>query len=136
MNPATLLTASCIAPVRVSSALPGLHLERVVIRPAPIWLTRLWGRSVSAMTLRTSIYIRADRLNADPADLGRLILHELVHVHQWSRLGFVRFLWRYLAGYCGGRLTGLSHQDAYRAIPLEVEARQTANQLQRPAGPV
>lgn len=136
MNPITLLTASGIPPVRVSSALPGLNLQRVVIRPAPAWLTRVWGRAISAMALRTTIYIRPDTLQTDPSKLGPLIVHELIHVHQWLQLGVVRFLWRYLAGYLRGRLTGLSHQDAYRAIPLEVEAREVADRLQGPVGPV
>jgi hypothetical protein len=48
----------------------------------------------------------------------------------------VRFLWRYLSGYLRGRFTGLSHQDAYRAIPFEVEARQLASQIEGPIGPI
>jgi len=37
-----------------------------------------------------------------------------------------RFLWRYLGAYLRGRAGGLSHQQAYNAIPLEVEARNLA----------
>ena len=88
------------------------------------------------MTLRTTIYVRADLLEAAPSLLGPLLVHELVHSQQWARLGVVRFLWKYVAGYVGGRLTGLSHQDAYRAISIEVEAREIAAQLQGPVGPL
>jgi uncharacterized protein DUF4157 len=55
-----------------------------------------------------------------------LLAHELVHVRQWRELGAGRFLWRYLGAYLRGRATGLGHQRAYEAIPLEVEARELA----------
>jgi hypothetical protein len=113
-----------------------VDLEQVTIRPAPAWLTWLWGKAVSAMTLRTNIYIRSGVLEEAPSILGPLIVHELVHVQQWKQLGVVRFLGKYVAGYIGGRLTGLPHQDAYRAIPIEIEAREIAAQLQGPVGPV
>jgi hypothetical protein len=136
VNPTALLTASGISPALVTLKLPGVNLEQVVIRPAPTWLVRLWGKTISAMALRTTIYIRPDTLDSDPSALGPLIVHELVHVHQWAQLGVVGFLWSYLSGYVGGRLAGLSHQDAYRAIPSEVEAREIANQIQGPVGPL
>lgn len=136
MNPALLLTASGISPVQVSVALDGLDLALVEIRSAPVRLTRLWGGAVGAMTLGTKVYVRPDLLDTDPAKLGPLIVHELVHVHQWAQLGVLRFLWRYLAGYLKGRFAGLSHQSAYRAIPFEVEARQIASRMEGPIGPV
>jgi hypothetical protein len=135
VNPKTLLTASGISPDHVAFALPGIDFGQIVIRSAPSWLTRLWGKAVSAMTLRTTIYIRSDVLEAAPSVLGPLIVHELVHVQQWKQFGVVRFLWKYVAGYFGGRLTGLPHRDAYRVIPIEVEAREIANQLQGSIGP-
>jgi hypothetical protein len=136
VNPTTLLTASGIPPAEVAAALPGVDLGSVDVHRASRWLARLWGRDISAMTLHTTIYVRADVLDRDPAVLGPLIVHELAHVQQWSRLGMVRFLWNYLSGYVRGRLTGLSHRAAYRAIPLEVEAREVAHQLRGPFGPV
>ena len=132
MNPTTLLAAAGILPAKIGAALPGLVLDRVVIRPAPVWLARVWGKPVSAMAIRNTIYFRPDILDRDPSDLGPLLVHELVHVHQWSQLGFFRFLWQYVSGYLRGRLTGLSHRDAYRAIPIEVEARELTNQLLGP----
>lgn len=54
---------------------------------------------------------------------GGLIAHELVHVRQWRQLGATRFLVRYLGAYGKGRWRGLGHRAAYKAIPLEVEAR-------------
>jgi Domain of unknown function (DUF4157) len=76
---------------------------------------------VSAMTLGRLIVLRRDHA-ADEA----LLAHELVHVRQWRELGAPRFLWRYLGAYTRSRLAGLTHQQAYEAIPLEVEARHLA----------
>ena len=135
MKPATLLNASGISPGQVSSALGSLDLDHVNIRPAPAWLTWLWGRGISAMAIRTTVYIRAESFDLDPSRLGRLVVHELVHVHQWLQMGVLMFLWRYMVGYLRGRLTGLGHQDAYRTIPIEVEARQIAGRLEGLAHP-
>ena len=60
------------------------------------------------------------------ADDEQLMRHELVHVRQWRELGVVRFLGQYLGAYFRGRWNGQSHWDAYRRIPLEVEAEQEA----------
>ena len=57
-----------------------------------------------------------------------LLRHEVEHVHQWRRLGLVRFLWRYVGAYTRGRLRGYDHWGAYRRIPLEVEAEWAARQ--------
>lgn len=76
---------------------------------------------VAAMTVGRVILLRSDH-----ADDTALLAHELVHVRQWRELGAVRFLWRYLGAYARSRLSGLSHQRAYEAIPLEVEARSLA----------
>jgi hypothetical protein len=76
---------------------------------------------VAAMTFGPVILLRRDHRH-DTA----LLAHELVHVRQWRELGAPRFLWRYLGAYLRGRWSGLNHDAAYRAIPLEVEARDLA----------
>ncbi len=43
-----------------------------------------------------------------------LLRHELVHVHQWRRLGVPGFLRRYLGSYLRWRLRGSGHWAAYR----------------------
>ncbi len=53
--------------------------------------------------------------------------HEQEHLRQWRDLGIGRFAWQYLGAYARGRTKGLGHRDAYRAIPLEVEARDAAD---------
>ena len=61
----------------------------------------------------------------------RLLRHELVHVEQWRRYGAVGFLRRYLGAYLRARWHGHNHREAYRRIPLEVEADQRSG----PPGP-
>ena len=57
---------------------------------------------------------------------AELMRHEREHVRQWRRLGWVRFLARYVGAYLRHRLRGHSHWGSYRRIPLEVEASWTA----------
>jgi len=61
------------------------------------------------------------------ADDPHLMRHEQEHLRQWRDLGIPRFAWQYLGAYVRGRMKGLRHGDAYRAIPLEVEARDAAD---------
>jgi hypothetical protein len=74
-----------------------------------------------AITLGNVIVVRRHAASDE-----RLLRHEEEHVRQWRQLGMVGFLRRYLGSYLGGRLHGLGHWDAYRRIPLEVEAEQAA----------
>lgn len=57
-----------------------------------------------------------------------LLAHEAEHVRQWQELGRWGFLRAYLGAYVRGRRAGLGHQGAYRAIPLEREARIAAGE--------
>jgi hypothetical protein len=100
---------------------PALDVERARVVPVP-WLPL----GVAGMTLGRYVLLR----RSHTADRG-LLAHELVHVRQWRELGVPRFLWRYLSAYFAGRARRLGHQQAYRAIPLEVEARTLAD---RPGG--
>lgn len=90
-------------------------------RPARVVVVPWLPPGTAAMTLGHTILMRRRHLGDAP-----LLDHEMVHVRQWEDLGVPRFLWRYLTAYGQGRARGLSHQAAYRAIPLEVEARETA----------
>ncbi len=60
-----------------------------------------------------------------------LLAHELVHVRQWKELGTRRFLRSYLSDFVKGLKTHRSWRVAYRAIGLEVEARDLANEWQK-----
>lgn len=71
----------------------------------------------SAITIGPVISLRRRAAGSE-----RLLRHEHVHVQQWRRLGVVGFLRRYLGAYLRWRLHGHGHWDAYRRIPLEIEA--------------
>lgn len=125
MNAGQVLRAGGIDAVRVRLLVDPVDPDQVVVRSAPSLMRRFWGRGITAMTL-------PNRIIVDPAVMtgrkgpGSLLVHELIHVRQWGELGVIRFLWRYLSAYLGGRLQGLGHRAAYLAIPLEVEARAAA----------
>ena len=97
--------------------------DSVVIGAAPRWLTKLWGSDTAAMTLSRRIYV-GDKVLRKIADgkAAKLLKHESVHVDQWQRHGRIAFLARYLSDYVRGRVAGLSHSAAYRAIAFEKEA--------------
>lgn len=80
------------------------------------------------MTLPWAIYVRSDVLVGDRTALARLLRHELVHVRQWAEFGAIGFIRRYLGAYVAGRRSGMSHDAAYRAIPLEREAQEVVGE--------
>jgi len=98
--------------------------EQVWLRSATAVMMRFWGSGIQALTVRRWIFVDPRLLNGDRAKLSLLIIHELVHVRQWSDLGVIGFLSSYLGSYLRGRRDGLNHRDSYRAIDLEVEARE------------
>ena len=101
-------------------------IDAVPIRRAPRWMVRAWRGDVAAMTLPFGIFVRPESLAGDRSALANMIQHELVHVRQWKELGIVKFLWRYLTDYWQGRRRGLGHDEAYRQISFEQEARRIA----------
>ena len=96
------------------------RLASVTIRPVPSWLARMWGRGTDAMTVRNMIFASQSALEriAD-GDALVLLSHEAVHAEQWREYGVVGF---YLGDYLRGRVLGLPHHAAYRAIRFEREA--------------
>ncbi|HEX4904554.1 MAG TPA: hypothetical protein VFU93_03815 [Acidimicrobiales bacterium] len=71
----------------------------------------------SAITIGPVISVRRHAAASE-----RLLRHEQVHVAQWRRLGVAGFLLRYVGAYLRWRVHGHGHWDAYRRIPLEIEA--------------
>ena len=49
-------------------------------------------------------------------------VHEMTHVQQIERVGWVRFYLSYLAYYLAGRIAGKKQMQAYYEIPYEVDA--------------
>lgn len=78
----------------------------------------------SGMTLGRTVLLRHDH---DRTGTSPLLAHELEHVHQFHRLGAVRFVSTYVADYVRQLARLRSHRGAYRAIGLEVSARAAAS---------
>lgn len=100
--------------------------DRVDLRPAPGWMLAVWRGPVVAMTVMNRIFVNPRVLSGDQLDFGPLLVHELVHVRQWTEAGPVRFMARYVSDYVKARLSGCDHDTAYRRIRYEVEARRIA----------
>lgn len=101
----------------------GVEPNAVWVRLAPWWLRVFWREPFAAITAPWGIYLRHEPNTHEPDSLRRLLLHELVHVAQWRRMGVRRFLVAYLGGYLKQRRAGLNPLEAYATIPLEQEAR-------------
>jgi len=124
------VTAEVLESVALWAAVLPISPDEVVVRDAPAWMRSLWARDVRAMTIGSTIYVDPDFVNgATPNAMSRLMVHELIHARQWRMLGPVRFVFGYLQDYLSGRLAGRSHDEAYRAIEHEVEARETARSI-------
>lgn len=104
-----------------------IAVRDIPLRVAPPWLQRTWRGDVAAMTLPWVIYLSPSAfIRVRAGEAGRLLAHESAHLDQWRRLGVVRFGLRYGWDYARGRIAGLPHDTAYRAISLEREARTAA----------
>ena len=127
MNAAELLADREWDSLRLRLLVYPVQPESVRVLPAPRVLRRIWGEGIRAMTLRHTIFVDPPVLGGTMVGSRSLLVHELVHVRQWFELGVLGFLWRYLAGYLRGRLSGMGHREAYLGIELEVEARRLAD---------
>ncbi len=108
------------------SQLGTVRPEKVRVHIAPRVLTLIWGRTTAAMTVRSTILIDRALLERPGERLATLIAHELIHVRQWQEKGVLLFLLTYIRQYLLARVRGASHDVAYRAIGMEVEAREGA----------
>jgi hypothetical protein len=89
---------------------PGVDLGTVdVVADA----TLPWPKARRAITLGSKVYVRNGFNQRLTRDL-RLMLHELVHVDQYRRLGMPGFIWAY------GKALGKG--GSYRKNLLEIEA--------------
>lgn len=129
MNAARALARAGFDGDEVSDVVWPARPERIWLRTASPLVTRLWPEGIVAMTFRQLILVDPDLLRGDPVRLGRVTVHELVHVRQFHDLGLLEFLRRYLGDYLRGRWSGLSHSEAYRSIGLEEEARRVTSRL-------
>ena len=93
----------------------------------------LTGASVpggaDAITIGHSIRTAGD----NPGDA--LIGHEMQHVYDIENVGGIPFYGSYLADYLGGRISGKSHDDAYRSVYWEERAYNVGDNYQQGARP-
>jgi len=97
------------------------HVPEVLTREVSLVEVPVLAPGADAMTLGHTVLMRRGH-----AASQRLLAHELVHVQQWSQLGVVGFLRRYLVAYAKNLIRLRNHHAAYLAIPLEEEARGRA----------
>lgn len=92
----------------------------------PWWLRPFVRKNVVAITLGRRIYVQRP-----PAELERLIRHELAHVRQVNRHGLLLFLLRYGVEFLRGLWRERSVERAYRAISFEREAYEAEEPIIR-----
>ena len=99
-------------------------------------LTDLVG--VHGITFGRRIFIKPQILSLNQNNLLRLpedlAAHEITHVLQYSRIGFVGFFYKYLTDYWRNlskkkKWNSDSRHEAYLEIPFEIEARKVAAQF-------
>jgi Domain of unknown function (DUF4157) len=93
----------------------------VVVEGYPWWLRPFLMGDVVAITLAHHIYLQPNPKRSEKA-LQQLLWHELAHVRQVDRHGFLRFLLRYGWDFARAFVRERNFNRAYRAIPFEVEA--------------
>lgn len=128
------LSAAGLDSALLRKLMPRVDPDHVMVRVAHPWFSALWGKRIVGVCMAWGIYVRPHieeihRRGEQPARIGRLIAHELMHLEQWRRLGALGHGVQYVGDYLRGRVAGQSHWEAYRAIRLEREARQAARLL-------
>jgi hypothetical protein len=106
-----------------SRLLPVIEETRARVRIGFPWWLRPWlARDVAAITLGRTIFVSKKFAERAPAQMERLLRHELAHVRQVLRLGLVRFLWQYVSEFARHYRRLRSVHQAYLAISFEIEA--------------
>lgn len=98
--------------------------DTVNVWPASRFVRRFWRAGIQGVTHGRLIFVAPEMMKGDPDRLGRLVVHELVHVRQYLAAGYVRFLTSYLKEYWMGRIGGMTPRDAYLNVTHEREARE------------
>jgi hypothetical protein len=111
------------------SRIAPVNPDTINIWPASPLFRLFWRKGIEGVTYWRYVVVDADVLRGDRERLSRLVIHELVHVRQFSTVGYLPFVFSYVREYLSGRLRGLSGYDAYRAISFEREARELTAQI-------
>lgn len=130
-----ILWSSGIDPAGLAELMPRVDPARVQVKVASKLFRRFWAKGIAAVALPTGIFVQPTvmdrfRSGAEPERSGRLIVHELMHIEQWRRLGAIRHVTQYVGDYLRRRFRGFGHWEAYQAIRLEQEARDAASQVE------
>ena len=92
---------------------------------------------IHGITIGKNIFIKPSLLSIDTefAKINtELAAHEIAHVLQYRREGFIKFLYKYLRSYRRNlkdkqNWNDFSRHEAYLEIPYEIEAREIAAQF-------
>ena len=131
---ADMIHPAGIDPAILNDFMPRVDPERVTVRVASPLFRRFWAKGIAAVTLPNGVFVQPSvmkrfRRGTNPDRVAKLIIHELMHLEQWRRLGGLRHSTQYMYDYLRNRRSGGKHWDSYRAIRLEIEARAVAAYL-------
>ena len=100
------------------------HLDPALARRVRVAKIPLLPGRYVGVTLGPLVVLQTD----EPVDgTSALLAHELVHVRQWQQQGAARFIADYVASFATELWRCRRWNEAYRAIPAEVEARTEAS---------
>lgn len=131
MNAGRILRRAGFDSEHLRATLSPVDPDRVNVWPASRWMRLFWRKGISGVTIRKWVFVNPELMRGDPQRLGRLVIHELVHVKQVRQQGYVRFSLRYIFEYGWGIVAGKDTRQAYLDITAEREARETTERLLR-----
>ncbi|MFZ0015313.1 MAG: hypothetical protein WAL25_14495 [Acidimicrobiia bacterium] len=103
--------------------------DEIDVLPASSLMRRLWRKGIQGVTVRRWIFVDPEVMRGDPQRLGRLVIHELVHVRQYVEHGYLPFTARYAYQYGLGLLEGKGSRRAYLDVAAEREARAETSRI-------
>ena len=93
------------------------------MKPIMIYKSSLVPKNFGAITIYPFIFFTTTFEETPP----RLIAHEMVHIAQVDKLGWIRFYSSYLYYFIKNLIIYRNVQQAYWFIPYEIEARGVEN---------